>query len=167
MVPWALDRNVRFVTGEGPKLDPMKTGGEITEAMIASMAPRLTPVATAISNCRAALAVDKALIGFAGAPWTIDGFVRTWQTNSSGSPQAVIAGDMTLALGAEIAQQSPEVQVNGTFTNIGTYRAIGSAFGLPSEVASHHPAPSRVLSAHRLRTFYSIFRARVHARTLP
>ena len=26
MVPWALDRNVRFVTGEGPKLDPMETG---------------------------------------------------------------------------------------------------------------------------------------------
>ena len=71
MVPWALDRNVRFVTGEGPKLDPMQAGNEITEAMIADMAARLTPVATAIGNCRAALAADKALIGFAGAPWTI------------------------------------------------------------------------------------------------
>lgn len=71
MVPWALDRNVRFVTGEGPKLDPMQTGNEITEAMIADMAARLMPVATAIGNCRAALAADKALIGFAGAPWTI------------------------------------------------------------------------------------------------
>ena len=71
MVPWALDRNVRFVTGEGPKLDPMQTGNEITEVMIADMAARLTPVATAIGNCRAALASDKALIGFAGAPWTI------------------------------------------------------------------------------------------------
>ena len=71
MVPWALDRNVRFVTGEGPKLDPMETGSEITEAMIDGMAPRLAPVATAISDCRATLAADKALIGFAGAPWTI------------------------------------------------------------------------------------------------
>ena len=71
IVPWALDRNVRFIAGEGPKLDPMETGDEITEAMIAAMAPRLTNVATAIGNCRAALSVDKALIGFAGAPWTI------------------------------------------------------------------------------------------------
>ena len=71
MVPWALGRNVRFITGEGPKLDPMETGDEITEAMIADMAPKLAPVATAITNCRAALAPDKALIGFAGAPWTI------------------------------------------------------------------------------------------------
>ena len=51
MVPWALDRNVRFVTGEGPKLDPMEMGGEITEAMVAGMTSRLRPVATAISNC--------------------------------------------------------------------------------------------------------------------
>ncbi|MGC6519648.1 MAG: uroporphyrinogen decarboxylase [Candidatus Puniceispirillaceae bacterium] len=71
MVPWALDRNVRFVTGEGPKLDPMQHGGEITESAVAGMASRLGPVATAISDCRAALPADKALIGFAGAPWTI------------------------------------------------------------------------------------------------
>jgi len=71
MVPWALDRNVRFVTGEGPKLDPMVTGSEITEAGVATMGSRLGPVAEAISKCRAALDTDKALIGFAGAPWTI------------------------------------------------------------------------------------------------
>ena len=71
MVPWALDRNVRFVTGEGPKLDPMQTGAEITDSAVASMTSRLGPVADAISGCRDALANDKALIGFAGAPWTI------------------------------------------------------------------------------------------------
>jgi len=71
MVPWALDRNVRFVTGEGPKLDPMQHGDEITELGISSMNARLQPVADAITGCRAALAPEKALIGFAGAPWTI------------------------------------------------------------------------------------------------
>jgi len=71
MVPWALDRNVRFIAGAGPKLDPMETGREISESAIASMTSRLGPVADAISGCRQALADDKALIGFAGAPWTI------------------------------------------------------------------------------------------------
>ena len=71
LVPWALNRNVRFIAGEGPKLDPMETGDEITEAMIDGIIPRLTPVAKAVSDCRAALAAEKALIGFAGAPWTI------------------------------------------------------------------------------------------------
>ena len=71
MVPWALDRNVRFVSGKGPKLDPMLQGNEISDGAVARVASRLGPVADAISGCRAALADDKALIGFAGAPWTI------------------------------------------------------------------------------------------------
>ena len=71
MVPWALDRNVRFVSGKGPKLDPLLQGNEISDGAVARVASRLGPVADAISGCRAALADDKALIGFAGAPWTI------------------------------------------------------------------------------------------------
>ena len=71
MVPWALDRNVHFITGEGPKLDPMLRGDEITDQLMDGMTGRLQPVADAITNCRAALDSDKALIGFAGAPWTI------------------------------------------------------------------------------------------------
>ena len=62
-----------------------------------------------------------------GDDWVVDGFVRTWLTSSSGIPQATITADVTL--NGEIAQQSPEVQINAaTFTNDGLYRAIGSAF---------------------------------------
>lgn len=71
MVPWALDRNVHFVTGEGPKLTPMVTGQEIDQTLLDGMVDRLQPVAQAISGCRTVLQDDKALIGFAGAPWTI------------------------------------------------------------------------------------------------
>ena len=71
MVPWALQRNVHFVTGEGPKLTPMVTGDEITEALMENMIGKLQPVGEAIRGCRAALHDETALIGFAGAPWTI------------------------------------------------------------------------------------------------
>ena len=49
----------------------MLRGDEITDQLMDGMTGRLQPVADAITNCRAALDSDKALIGFAGAPWTI------------------------------------------------------------------------------------------------
>ena len=71
MVPWALQRNVHFITGEGPKLTPMVTGDEITETLMENMSGKLQPVGEAIRGCRATLKEETALIGFAGAPWTI------------------------------------------------------------------------------------------------
>ena len=71
MVPWAMDRNVRFIPGTGPVLDPLQRYGDIDPAVIDLLADRLKPVADAISLCRTALSDDKALIGFAGAPWTV------------------------------------------------------------------------------------------------
>ena len=71
MVPWAMDRNVRFIPGTGPVLDPLQRYGDIDPAAIDLLADRLKPVADAISLCRTALSDDKALIGFAGAPWTV------------------------------------------------------------------------------------------------
>ena len=71
MVPWAMNRNVRFVPGTGPVLDALQTIDDIDPASLGHLADRLKPVAEAISLCRARLADDKALIGFAGAPWTV------------------------------------------------------------------------------------------------
>ena len=71
MVPWAMDRNVRFVPGTGPVLDPLERFEDIDPAALGAMADRLHPVGEALSLCRARLADDKALIGFAGAPWTV------------------------------------------------------------------------------------------------
>ena len=71
MVPWAMDRNVRFVPGTGPVLDPLQQFSDMDAGSLEALADRLQPVAEAISLCRARLADDKALIGFAGAPWTV------------------------------------------------------------------------------------------------
>ena len=71
MVPWAMDRNVRFIPGTGPVLDPLQCFEDMDQGGFDDLTRRLQPVAEAISLCRARLAVDKALIGFAGAPWTV------------------------------------------------------------------------------------------------
>lgn len=71
MVPWALERNVRFKPSHGPILDRLEDTTKLDEKLLDSVADKLMPVADAITRTRAILSDDTALIGFAGAPWTI------------------------------------------------------------------------------------------------
>ena len=71
MVPWALERNVRFKPNHGPMLDPLSDASMLDASLLDHVADKLTPVGDAISRTRALLRDDTALIGFAGAPWTV------------------------------------------------------------------------------------------------
>lgn len=71
MVPWALDRNVRFKPNHGPMLDPLADAASLDDALLANVVTKLAPVADAITRTRSLLREDTALIGFAGAPWTV------------------------------------------------------------------------------------------------
>jgi uroporphyrinogen decarboxylase len=81
MAPYALGRSVRFVEGEGPRLDPIDRGG-IEALDIDSAGERLEPLFETVSRVRAALDPAKALIGFCGAPWT----VATYMVAGRGTP---------------------------------------------------------------------------------
>ena len=81
LVPWALKRNVRFVTGTGPLLDPLERVADIDLSHIDDIKTNLAPVGEAIQKTRAALPVDTALIGFAGAPWTIITYMLEGQSS--------------------------------------------------------------------------------------
>ncbi|TAL32780.1 MAG: uroporphyrinogen decarboxylase [Alphaproteobacteria bacterium] len=65
VVPLALGQKLDFVEGEGPRLGPLDTGSLRYDSS------RITPVYDALSLVRRQLPPDKALIGFAGAPWTV------------------------------------------------------------------------------------------------
>ena len=71
MVPWALEQNVRFKPNIGPLLDPLEIPGTLSQRLINGISNKLAPVGDAIRLAKANLSSDTALIGFAGAPWTI------------------------------------------------------------------------------------------------
>ncbi len=68
-IPMALGQHLEFVAGEGPKLGPLDLENLNYDPKV------LEPVYEALSNTKTALGVEgfnqTALIGFAGAPWTV------------------------------------------------------------------------------------------------
>ena len=79
VIPHALGQKVWFETGEGPRLAPRMIEARV-ESLIEQI-ERLAPIYQTIRIVRAGLSSDKALLGFAGSPWT----VATYMLNGAGS----------------------------------------------------------------------------------
>ena len=72
LVPQALGADLSFVTGEGPRLSPIKTADDMNALGGADdIHDTLAPIYQTLRNLRGALPAQTALIGFAGAPWTV------------------------------------------------------------------------------------------------
>ena len=69
IVPFAIGQNLSFVTGEGPRLTPPLAGIAIDQ--LTAYPARLDPIYDTVRKVKAALPPGKALIGFAGSPWTV------------------------------------------------------------------------------------------------
>ena len=69
LVPHALGQKVWFAEGEGPRLEPVRDAAGL--AKLAYRPDLLAPVMQTIKGVRADLPEHAALIGFAGAPWTV------------------------------------------------------------------------------------------------
>jgi uroporphyrinogen decarboxylase len=81
VVPHALGQPVRFVEGEGPRLDPIRSVTDLP-GLAAGGRDRFEKVYEAVRLIRDRLPTDKALIGFCGAPYT----VATYMIAGKGSP---------------------------------------------------------------------------------
>ena len=81
MVPHALGQSVRFVSGEGPHLPPITQDEDLSRLSSHLDSTAIEPILEAIRHVRATLPAHKALIGFAGAPWT----VMTYMIEGQGS----------------------------------------------------------------------------------
>ncbi len=70
LIPRALGQEVWFETGEGPRLGPIPSVEQLADHI--DQAPiALAAVGETLKRVRAGLEPDRALIGFAGAPWTV------------------------------------------------------------------------------------------------
>ena len=69
LIPHALGKKVWFAEGEGPRLEPVRDRTELNA--LTYRAEMLAPVMETIKRVRADLPSHAALIGFAGAPWTV------------------------------------------------------------------------------------------------
>lgn len=71
VVPHALGQAVAFREGEGPVLEPVRSAADLARLDAAGIGPALSPVYETVQRLARALPADVALIGFAGAPWTV------------------------------------------------------------------------------------------------
>jgi uroporphyrinogen decarboxylase len=67
----AMARNVRFIEGEGPRVDPATKASELSAVPMEKILARLAPVGETVERVRGALDNSTTLIGFAGSPWTV------------------------------------------------------------------------------------------------
>lgn len=67
----AMGRNVRFVEGEGPLVDPAAKASDLSKTPMEKILARLAPVGETVERVRSALDTSTTLIGFAGSPWTV------------------------------------------------------------------------------------------------
>ena len=70
LIPLALGQKVWFEEGEGPRLGPLPKIADMQVALDGALA-LLAPVGETLADVREVLEPHRALIGFAGAPWTV------------------------------------------------------------------------------------------------
>lgn len=67
----AIGLDVRFEKGVGPIVETVETESDLHRTPIETAVQRLSPVYETVNRVRSGLEIDKALIGFCGAPWTV------------------------------------------------------------------------------------------------
>lgn len=91
IIPYALERSVRFEVGEGPRLDPLDTPDKISALSRVADFTKLEPVFEALRRVRRELDPKIALIGFCGAPWTVATYMVAGQGTLDQAPARLLA----------------------------------------------------------------------------
>jgi uroporphyrinogen decarboxylase len=100
VVPDALGQTVRFIEGEGPRLDALRSGRALARLDRSAVLPKFQRVWETVARVRAQLPTATALIGFCGAPFT----VATYMVAGQASPDQAEARRWAYAHEGEFEQ---------------------------------------------------------------
>jgi len=140
LVPHALGQKLTFREGEGPILEPIENSSSIAGLDPSQVVPRLEPVFETIGRVAASLGPHTALIGFAGAPWTVATYmveggssrdfrrVKSWAYRDAEGFDALIGilvDSTTKFLTAQIEAGAEVVQLFDTWAGVLPETAFG------------------------------------------
>jgi uroporphyrinogen decarboxylase len=91
VIPHALGRELRFVEGEGPRLNPLTDAAAVAQLPIRAAIDKLAPIYETVKRVKAQLPPRTALIGFCGAPWTVATYMIAGQGTSDQAPARLFA----------------------------------------------------------------------------
>ena len=102
VIPHALGQTVRFVEGEGPRLDPLTNAEALNAIGCRCDASILSPIFETVRRVKAELPKSVTLIGFCGAPWTVATYMVAGRGTPDQAPAKNLAKAEPLAFGALI-----------------------------------------------------------------
>lgn len=91
LVPDALGQKVAFEGGVGPVLEPITDRAGIDALTLEGVREHLSPVCETLSLLKGSLPPEVALIGFAGAPWTVASYMVAGRGTPAQAPARIMA----------------------------------------------------------------------------
>ncbi|HMA57511.1 MAG TPA: uroporphyrinogen decarboxylase [Pseudolabrys sp.] len=91
VVPLALGRKVEFLTGEGPRLEPLTDVAALAGLREHADNDVLAPIYETVRQVKAVLDDKTALIGFCGAPWTVATYMVAGEATPDQAPARLFA----------------------------------------------------------------------------
>lgn len=92
LIPEALGQKVWFEAGEGPRLGDLPSNDILRDEIEAST-DRLAYVGETLERVRSALEPDRALIGFAGGPWTVATYMLEGRSSDRSAGRSLAYSD--------------------------------------------------------------------------
>ena len=120
-IPHALGQKVEFLDGEGPVLEPLRSADDVGRLRPDGVTDRLAPVYQTVAGVAAALPNETALIGFAGAPWT----VAAYMVEGHGSRDFLIAKGFGMAK-PELFDRILDIITTATIAHLSAQIAAGA-----------------------------------------